>query len=221
MSSEILASGGTIDKFIGDAIMAFWNAPRAVDDHAFVACTTVLANQQLLAQRRAVWAAAGKPPLRCRVGLHTGDAVVGNIGSDARLDFTAIGDTVNLASRLEGLNKSYGTEIIISEATYKLVASRVVARPIDRVAVKGKAASSLIYELLGLQGHVDAATEARAKRHADAIEAYFARRWQDAIGPLADLHDDKAAQIIVERARTYLNEPPPEDWDGTFRMTSK
>ncbi len=217
MSGPILASGGTIDKFIGDAVMAFWNAPNTVADHAFVACKTVLENQAILAKRRPQWAAAGKPALTARVGLHTGDAVVGNIGSDARLDFTAIGDTVNLASRLEGLNKSYGTEIIISAATHERVAKRVVARPIDRVAVKGKDASILIYELLGLAGAVEAAVEARAMRHAAAIEAYFERRWDDAIGE----PDDKAARLIVERARAYKIAPPPEGWDGTHRMTSK
>jgi adenylate cyclase len=221
MSAPILASGGTIDKFIGDAVMAFWNAPNAIDDHAFVACKTVLQNQQILASRRPIWSAAGKPALCARVGLHTGDAVVGNIGSDARLDFTAIGDTVNLASRLEGLNKSYGTEIIISASTYEHVKSRVVVRPIDRVAVKGKDASILIYELLGLAGQVEPAVERRARRHAEAIEAYFARHWDDAIGQLSEHTDDKAAQLIVERARAFKTTPPPEGWDGTYRMTSK
>ncbi|MBA2539969.1 MAG: hypothetical protein H0V17_10070 [Deltaproteobacteria bacterium] len=221
MSGPILASGGTIDKFIGDAVMAFWNAPNTVADHAFVACKTVLANQDILAKRRPQWVAAGKPALTARVGLHTGDAVVGNIGSDARLDFTAIGDTVNLASRLEGLNKSYDTEIIISASTYELVKSRVVVRPVDRVAVKGKDASILIYELLGLAGGVASTVEARAKNHAAAIEAYFERRWDDAIGMLSSTPDDKAAQLIVERARGFKQAPPADGWDGTYRMTSK
>jgi adenylate cyclase len=220
MSAPILASGGTIDKFIGDAVMAFWNAPNTVDDHAFVACKAVLHNREILAKRRPAWTAANKPALFARVGLHTGDAVVGNIGSDARLDFTAIGDTVNLASRLEGLNKSYGTEILLSAATYELVKSRVVARPIDRVAVKGKHASILIYELLGLANEVEPAIEAHANRHADALESYFARRWDDAIAELS-ISDDKAAHLILERARAYKLAPPPDDWDGTHRMTSK
>ncbi len=218
MSEPILASGGTIDKYIGDAVMAFWNAPRPVADHAFVACATVLANHKRLAERRAIWIAAGKPGLRCRVGIHTGDAVVGNIGSEARLDFTAIGDTVNLASRLEGLNKGYGTELLISEATLALVGDRVVVRPLDRVAVKGKAHGIAIYELLGLAGELDEAELAAADRHARAMAAYFAKRWDDA---LALLGDDDAGTLIADRARAWKVSPPPADWDGVHRMTTK
>ncbi len=218
MSAPILASGGTIDKYIGDAVMAFWNAPRAVDDHAFVACKAVLANRDILAIQRAAWIAAGRPEVRCRVGLHTGDAVVGNIGSDARLDFTAIGDTVNLASRLEGLNKAYGTEILLSESTYELVKDRVVARPLDRVAVKGKERGILIYELLGLAGDVDDAGVAAAARHARALSAYFARQWDEA---QALLGGDAAALVIATRIETFTRVPPPPDWDGVHRMTSK
>jgi adenylate cyclase len=222
MSDNVLASGGTIDKYIGDAIMAFWNAPRAIDDHAFAACKAVLQNQAALARWRTVWAAAGKPELHARIGLHTGDAVVGNIGTEARLDYTAIGDTVNLASRLEGLNKGYGTEVLISEATYKLVEDRVVVRPIDRVAVKGKATGILIYELLGLTGEVDDVTIARAKRHAAALDAYFACKWEDAIAQFSEAPaDDKAAALMIARARAFQNAPPPDGWDGVHRMTTK
>ncbi len=215
MSEPILTSGGTIDKYIGDAVMAFWNAPSPVADHAYIACATVLANRARLAERCTKWVAAGKPALRCRVGLHTGEAVVGNIGSEARLDFTAIGDTVNLASRLEGLNKTYGTELMISEATYALVKDRVVVRLLDRVAVKGKAQSIAIYELLGLAGEVDATA---AERHTRALEAYFAQQWDKALELLGD---DPAARLIAERARAFKVSPPPADWDGVHHMASK
>nr|MBA3540182.1 hypothetical protein [Deltaproteobacteria bacterium] len=209
MSGEILATGGTIDKYIGDAIMAFWNAPQTVADHAYVACCAVLANQRALARWRETWVAKGKPALYARVGLHTGDAVVGNIGSEARLDFTAIGDTVNLASRLEGLNKQYGTYVLISDATYRLAAERVVVRPLDRVAVKGKLTGSMIYELLGLAGEVDAAGLAHAARHTRARDAYFAQRWDEAIALLEEAvaeagpEGDIAAALILQRARVF------------------
>jgi adenylate cyclase len=219
MSREILASGGTIDKFIGDAVMAFWNAPRTIEDHAMVAVRTVLANHRALAAQRTTWLAAGKPGLHARVALHTGDAVVGNIGSEARLDFTAIGDTVNLASRLEGLNKLYGTELLISDATLRLVEGRVVVRPLDRVAVKGKTTGSMIYELLGLTGEVDAGVVALAERHARAMDAYFAQRWDDAIELLDPV--DEAAKVIRARASEFRSAPPPADWDGIYRATSK
>jgi adenylate cyclase len=225
MSAEILASSGTIDKFIGDAIMAFWGAPRPVDDHAFVACRTVLANQRTLAECGARWTARGLPALRAKIGLHTGSAVVGNIGSDARLDFTAIGDTVNLASRVEGLNKVYGTEVIITDATYRRVEGRVVARTLDRVAVKGKAQGVTIHELLGLDGAVDAAIRLRAERHNRALGAYFAMRWDEAITlfteALREDPSDQAAQITLARATALRAAPPPADWDGIHRMTSK
>lgn len=218
MSTTILASDGTIDKYIGDAVMAFWNAPRPVADHAFVACKAVLANKQLLAAKRPAWISAGKPGLKCRVGLHTGDAVVGNIGSEARLDYTAIGDTVNLASRLEGLNKAYGTEILLSESTYAAVADRVVARPLDRVAVKGKAHGILIYELIGLRGEVSADEVAAAERHARALDAYFAQRWDEARGLLGD---DEASETLRKRIAVLEAASLPADWDGVHRMTSK
>jgi adenylate cyclase len=219
MSEPILESGGTIDKYIGDAVMAFWNAPSPVADHAFVACRTVLASARRLADRRAVWIASGKPGLRCRVGIHTGDAVVGNIGSEARLDFTAIGDTVNLANRLEGLNKNYGTELMISEATFALVKDRVVVRLLDRVAVKGKIRGIAIYELLGLAGEVDEARVAAAERHTRGLEAYFAQRWDEAIELLQG--GEFAAQVIADRARAFKLAPPAADWDGVHRMTTK
>jgi adenylate cyclase len=225
MSAEILASNGTIDKYIGDAIMAFWGAPSPVADHAFIACRTALENQRTLARLREEWAARGQPALRARVGLHTGVAVVGNIGSDARLDFTAIGDTVNLASRVEGLNKTYGTELMITEATHRLVEGRVVARTLDRVAVKGKAQAEMVYELLGLDGEVDPAVRARAARHDRALEAYFAMRWDEAIAllteALAEQATDQAAEVIRDRAIAFRASPPPAGWDGVQRMTSK
>ncbi len=225
MTAEILASGGTIDKYIGDAIMAFWGAPRAVEDHAFVACATVLANQRALAALGQRWTARGLPALRAKIGLHTGFAVVGNVGSEARLDFTAIGDTVNLASRVEGLNKVYGTEVILTDATYRPLEGRVIARTLDRVAVKGKARGVLVHELLGLTGHVDAAVSARAERHNRALEAYFAQRWDEAVDLLTDAvredPSDKPAQITLARALALRAAPPATDWDGIHRMTSK
>jgi adenylate cyclase len=122
MTDQILASGGTVDKYIGDAIMAFWNAPSSVADHALRGCTIALTNQRRLAELRESWRERGLPAFKVRIGLNTGEAFVGNIGSEARLDYTAIGDSVNLASRLEGLNKYFGTDIMISASTYTLVA---------------------------------------------------------------------------------------------------
>src|SRR5262249_36317373 len=136
LSEQILASGGTVDKYIGDAIMAFWGAPVDLPRHALAACTAAVRNQQALAVLRGRWLSEGKPPFHMRIGIHTGDVVVGNIGSARRLNYTVIGDAVNLASRLEGLNKYYGTQTLISDATHDEVKFNVVARPLDWVSVK-------------------------------------------------------------------------------------
>ena len=138
MTREMMQAGGTVDKYIGDAIMAFWGAPKPVPDHPLVACRTALGNQRTLARLREKWSGQGRPAIRARIGLHTGEAIVGNFGSESRLDFTAIGDAVNLASRLEHLNEHYGTEILMSDATYQHVLNDVVSRPLDKVAVKRK-----------------------------------------------------------------------------------
>src|SRR5262249_26375049 len=118
MSEQVLAAGGTVDKYIGDAVMAFWGAPLENAEHDRGAGTAAVRNQQPLRKLRERWQAEGKPPFRARIGIHTGEVIVGNIGSAARLNYTVIGDAVNLASRLEGLNKYYDTSILISESTF-------------------------------------------------------------------------------------------------------
>ena len=152
---QILREGGTIDKFIGDALMALWGAPLPLADHALPACQAALGCTRSLADFSAKLMEKGLPPIRCRIGINSGEAIVGNLGAQTRLDYTAIGDEVNLASRLEGLGKYYGTSILISEATYQLVAEQVIARPIDRVSVAGRKRPTLVYELRGLQEEKD------------------------------------------------------------------
>jgi adenylate cyclase len=224
MTDQILSMGGTVDKYIGDAIMAFWGAPKAREDHPLVACQAALANQQRLRALRAAWAERDWPKLRQRIGIHTGEAVVGNFGSESRLDYTAIGDSVNLASRLEGLNSHYGTEIMLSETTYAAVADDVVARPLDRVKVKGRGAGILVYELVGLRGEVDRAVVDRVRRYTEALDLYFARDWrraEDIFLEVAEKYEDVAAGRMLARVRGYAETPPPERWDGIHRMTSK
>ena len=149
MSREVSAHGGTIDKFIGDAVMAFWGAPAANADHAVDACRAALACQRALA-------ASGLAddqgrPLKMRIGINSGDMLVGNIGSEFRLNYTVIGDAVNVASRLEGANKEYGTDIIIGEETRRLAGDRVQVRELDRLMVYGREGGLAIYELLGVR----------------------------------------------------------------------
>ncbi len=152
MSHIIHAHGGTIDKYIGDAIMAFWGAPQHNDEHAADACRAALACVEAMAKLRADWEAQGKPGMRLRIGINTGRVVVGNIGSDERLNYTVIGDPVNLASRLEGVNKTFGTELIVGQHTWELVRYDVVARKLDEVTVRGREEPVGIYEVLDQRG---------------------------------------------------------------------
>jgi len=145
----ISAHGGHVDKFVGDAIMAIWNAPSDDSDHVAHACSAVLACREANRRLNIEFEREGWPAYRTRYGLHTGEAVVGTIGSDDRMAYTVLGATVNLAARLEPLNKDYGTEIIVSDAIRQQVADRFAFRLIDTITPKGFATSIRIYELLG------------------------------------------------------------------------
>jgi len=224
MSEEIMTSGGTVDKYIGDAIMAFWGAPKEVEEPAMAACRTAIACHQKLQALNPEWNKRGWPTIEMRIGIHLGDAIVGNFGSEDRLDYTAIGDAVNLSSRIEGLNKYYGTRIAISASTYEAVRERMVARPLDRVSVTGREEGVLVYELIGSRDEVSEHDIKLAERHREALDAYFDGDWKRAEAIFEELAErrsnDVAARILLERVR-ILAADPPEKWDGVFRMTSK
>ena len=220
MTGEILRNGGTVDKFMGDAIMAFWGAPQPSDDCPLAACRAALANRAKLDELRADWTRAGLPALRARTGIHTGVATVGNFGSPDRLDYTAIGDTVNVASRLEGLNRVYDTEILISGVTRAAVKDQLFTRVIDKVAVKGRKEGLLVYELLGETARVPEAERERASLYAEAFKLYLDRQWTSARDGFAAVleraPEDTAARIMLDRCEAYAASPPPPDWDGIF-----
>ena len=220
MTGEILRRGGTVDKFIGDAIMAFWGAPRVHETPVRSACLTALANQARLGELRTGWEEAGLPPLRARIGMHTGEAAVGNFGSPRRLDYTAIGDTVNVASRLEGLNRIYGTEILISETTRLAVCGEMVTRPVDRVAVKGRSEGILVHELLGEVGKVREEVLQWRDAHAEALERYFEGDWEAAKGGfeaiLEQRSGERSSALLHDRCVQLLAQPPEENWDGVY-----
>ncbi|MCK4776877.1 MAG: adenylate/guanylate cyclase domain-containing protein, partial [Actinomycetia bacterium] len=148
MTDIILGDDGTLDKYVGDEIMAFWGAPIEDKDHAFKSCKSALKQMERLHELQAQWKAEGKPYVNIGIGVNTGIMTVGNMGSSARMDYTLMGDNVNLGARLEGVNKQYGTNIIISEYTYNYVRNRVVVRELDRIRVKGKSEPVLIFELI-------------------------------------------------------------------------
>lgn len=225
MTRAMLERGATVDKYIGDAIMSFWGAPHEAADQAWLGCQAALANQRELRILRARWLKAGHPQIHARIGLHTGDAIVGNFGSENRLDYTAIGDTVNLGSRLEGLNKHYGTWILMSETTYGEVAERVVARRIDKVQVFGREEGLWVYELVGLPDEVDESTHAKNAAYEAALARYIGREFDEAGADFATLletyPDDGPSKVMLARCMQYAQNPPPADWDGVFAATGK
>jgi len=218
------ASGGTVDKYIGDALMVLWNAPEPVADHPAAACRAALA---CAAATQAIgtsdwWREAGLPPWRTRFGIHTDRVLVGNFGAPERLSYTAMGDGVNLAARLEGLNKVYGTSILVSEEVRNRLGDAFVLRHVDRVAVKGKTHAVSVHELVGKAG--DDAVERRRPmlaRYEEAQAAALARQFQTALDLLSDLPPDGPATVLAARCRTWLGSPPPPEWDGTWTATTK
>ena len=225
MTQIVFRHRGTLDKYIGDAVMAFWGAPFAEAGHADRCCETALAMLARLAELQEEWRAQGKPLLEIGVGINTGTASVGNMGSVLRYGYTAIGDAVNLASRLEGLNKEYGSRILISESTYiTLQSERFTLRELDLIRVKGKLLPVTIYEVLsptvvGREGKelADLFTKAR--------DAYKIREWNNARKLFEDvLHhwpNDRPSQIFIERCNEYLVEEPSSEWEGVYVMKHK
>lgn len=222
MSREVTSHSGTIDKFIGDAVMAFWGAPAPNAEHAVDACRAALACQQAL-RESGLTDDAGRP-LRVRVGVNSGDMLVGNIGSEVRLNYTVIGDAVNVASRLEGANKEYGTDIIIGEETRRLAGNRVVVRELDRLTVYGRAHGMAVYELLGMAE--DGAGPPRwAIQYESGLAAYRVRNFDDAANLFTQVLDvraaDQPARMMLERCRRFSASPPGDDWDATNAMQAK
>jgi adenylate cyclase len=225
MTQIVFRHRGTLDKYIGDAVMAFWGAPFAEAGHADRCCETALTMLGRLAELQEEWRAQEKPILEIGVGINTGTASVGNMGSVLRYGYTAIGDAVNLASRLEGLNKEYGSRILISESTYiTLQSERFVVRELDLIRVKGKLLPVTIYEVLsptvvGREGKElsDIFTKAR--------DAYKIREWKNAKNLFEDvLHrwpKDRPSQIFIERCNEYLAEEPSSEWEGVYVMKHK
>jgi adenylate cyclase len=213
---------GTVDKYIGDAVMAFWGAPELVEDHAVQACHAALEAQHAIAERRG---AGDRPDFYTRIGLHTAEVVVGNFGSDRRLNYTIIGDGVNLASRLEGVNKAFGTEILISEDTHALVGDHFETRRIGLVAVKGREKPCVTYELLGAKGGLDPDQLETVRLYESALDEFLARNWKDAIGLFIDVLElapgDRAATTLMSQAQKFSEQPPPLEWNGSVTMETK
>src|SRR3989344_3672487 len=224
MTEIVLKNRGLVDKYIGDAIMAFWGAPLDEEQHAELACWTALEMKDKLEELRGKWVKQGYPEVNVGVGLNTGDAVVGNMGSSERFDYTAMGVTVNLASRLESLTKQYGVMILVSESTKKTVEEGFVTRKLDIVAVKGKKTGVTIYELVGKKDEVDKKTLQLIDHFEDGFALYQKMKWNDAIKEFErslKVKHDKASELFIERCHAFMKTPPPKDWEGVWVMTTK
>lgn len=220
MSEIIFKHEGTVDKFEGDAIIAFFGAPMTMDDHAQKACLTAIDMQKRLKALREEWKKEGKPELFARIGLNTGPMIVGNMGSKTRMDYTIMGDAVNLASRLEGVNKDYHTSIIISEETFRSAGDGIEARELDVIRVKGRIEPVKIFELIDKRGEIDSKKVEISNVFQSGLIKYRERKWEDALGHFKralDLNqDDGPSNLYSERCKRFIKNPPPDDWDGVY-----
>ena len=226
MTSIVLKYEGTLDKYEGDAVMAFWGAPLPQKDHALRTCYAALEMQKRLAELRPKWKKEGKPELAARCGLNTGIVIVGNMGGKDRFDYTVIGDSVNLASRLEGANKQYESKIMISDFTFQHVKGKVTTRELDLIQVKGKTEPVKVYELLGRSDlQMNDNQKQSLELYHEGLKLYRERKWEEAIAYFQQAYSLDAtcyvAQIYTQRANLYQINPPPEEWNGVFVMTTK
>jgi len=231
MSEPVRHHNGIIDKYIGDGIMAFWGPPfTGTEEHPALACLAALDQLAGLAAFRAelpelIGLRRGVPEIDIRIGIATGDVVVGNIGSEQTRNYTVIGDTVNLASRLEGANKTYGTRILVSEMTNRFAADLVETREIDQVLVVGKTEPQRIFELLGRKGEVDGARLTLRDAFGTALAAYRRRDWQQARAGFEDcleiMPGDAPSKTYLGRIAQFCAVPPGADWDGVWSLAEK
>ena len=225
MADVVFRHDGVLAQYAGDTVEAFWNAPMAQPDHARRACDTALDMVAALERLRPEFARRGWAHFDLGVGINTGHMVVGNMGSKDRLVYTAVGDPVNVASRLEGLSKEYGVRVVVGEATVAAAAGAFAYRYLDLVAVKGRAEPLRCYEVLGRAGGLESAVERRLERYHHAIDLYRARRWAEALRLLDELERERPGDgpvaLYRRRAGQLLLAPPPDDWDGVFIAESK
>ena len=231
MSDPVRHNSGIIDKYIGDAVMAFWGPPfTGATEHARLAALTAIEQLASLADFRAelpelMGIRRGLPQVEVRIGIASGDVVVGNIGSEAARSYTVIGDTVNLASRLEGACRAYGTRILVSGATQRLAGDAVELREVDWVRVVGKNEPERVFELLGRKGEVAADVIELRDAFADALAAYRAGEWERATRGfktcLAIIPEDRPSQVFLDRIAKFHHAPPAKDWAGVWVLESK
>lgn len=231
----IMENKGTVDKFVGDQIMAYWNAPTPNPDHVADGCLALLRCRDWTNRQNAIWERENQPILYTRFALHLGDAIVGNVGSGDRMDYTAVGATINLGSRIEALNKVYGTQVLITRAVADQLDARFVRRPIDRVLPKGAVHPLDVFELKGMHPDRVGAELADLAVGMDDVQLcdawtgfygrYLSRDWaaaEDALQRfIARFGDDTVTRLYATRLSAFKTNPPPADWDGVIRYSEK
>jgi adenylate cyclase len=224
MTEALQSHGGTVDKFIGDAVMAFWNAPHKTNQHTLQACRAIQECKQRLKQLYASSAWDDLAPLVTRFGLHVGTVMVGHFGAPDRFSYTALGDGVNLASRLEELCKQYGIETLVSEDVVKAAGHEFMFRLIDKVIVKGRNSGVKVYQLLGTAQDVSESSQSfrqAVAAYEEALDAYFHRKFARALEILTPYQYDAPSATLTRRCRGFIIDPPPENWDGVYVAPSK
>ncbi len=225
MCNIISAYDGTVDKFEGDAIIAFWGAPLDQPDHAVRCCHATVEMQTRLIEMRKKLLDEGRPLLHVRMGINSGPMVVGNMGSQSRMDYTMMGDAVNLAARLEGANKFYKNYSMISQATYDMAKDQIDVRELDVITVVGKDEPITVYDLIAKKGQTPGPKADLVAQYLKGLEKY---KKFDFAGALADFEQalkldpkDGPSLTYVVRCKTFLEKPPAADWDGVYRLTEK
>ncbi len=224
MTSIILKLGGTHDKYEGDAIMCFFGAPLEVENHAALCCFAAIDQQRALEDLNLEWSRVGLPKFKARMGINTGPVIVGNMGSESTMDYTVIGDSVNLASRLEGANKAFGTKIMIGERTREVAGHTIEVRELGGLRVKGKSKPVKVFELLGRKGEVPDAKLDFARQFEDALRLNEARdfvRAGKSFEEIANNFEDEASHMYLAECRKFQKAAPPPEWDGVITLTSK
>ena len=231
MSEPVRRNHGIIDKYIGDSIMAFWGPPFSpAAEHARLACAAGLEQLAALQTFRAelpdlTGFRRGIPQIDMRIGVATGEVIVGNIGSDVSMSYTVMGDAVNFASRLEGANKAYGTRFLVGARTVEMAGEALVFREIDQLLVEGKHEPQHVYEVLGRQGEVPLPILAMAEHYAQGLADYRERNWQAAKAAfkaaLEAVPEDGASLVFLHRVQHLEAKPPPPDWKGVWTLTEK
>jgi len=219
MDKIIFKNKGTIDKYIGDAIMVFYGAPLPQEDHAKRAVLTAL--EMIMELNRLKKGGKIKEELDIGIGINTGEMFVGNIGSDIQTNYTVIGDEVNLASRLEGMTRRYDTQIIISKSTNEKIRDEILTREVDLIVVKGKTRPVMIYEPIGLISEVSDKKKKQLEVFENGLSLYKERKWKEAASVFSKILEDGVSRMYFMRCQDYIVSPPPPDWDGVYVYKTK